>query len=117
VLCDLHPIVDVGEYRGPYKVAAVQSLRQLRSVGGTIGPTTDQGGSLPGAPVDVASDLLQVRPADHGADNGRFFQRITNSKPFGALGESAYEIGVEGALNQYPRACRAALAIVGENHE
>ncbi|MNV79410.1 hypothetical protein D3C71_1729620 [compost metagenome] len=61
--------------------------------------------------------LGQMGLADHGADDGFFVERVAHGNAPGALGEAVGELHIDALLHQDAAASRAALAIVGEDHE
>ncbi len=113
VLGDLHAVVHVGKHRGQHIVALAHALGQH----GRIQAATQHAGAFLLAQFDVVAHLGQVAGADHGADDGGFVQRIAHGDLPGALHEAVHELRVDALLHQDAAAGRAALAVVGEDHE
>jgi hypothetical protein len=99
----------VGLTKLPFLQAPVQRRRSDAAA--------HHGRALLGSELDVAAHLRQVIGADHGTDDGLLIQRIADGDAPRPLGKFCDEVRVDGLLHQNPRARRAALAVVGEDHE
>src|SRR5947208_7172526 len=117
LLRNAHAIVDVREDGWPDVVAGAHGWRELRGVGRAFETATQERCAFLGACLDVAADLGEVILADHRTDERRLIEWIADADAPRALGEAGCEITIDGFLHQDPRAGRAALTVVREDHE